>query len=410
MDVSLRPEEYKALYEIGRVIIQMEDAQAALQEILRLARPVFIFDNVVLYEGASEMLTPTYARSIGRGRSVEAEADWGETVALQALQRGEPIVESRVIPGERDSLLNERLARQDFLGLPLKNLEGVRRSLVFIRFGGPPFLPEQVRFAGLIAELVEQLLERQRLVERVAALEAERQLARLQGHFVAMISHELRSPLGFIKGYATTLLRQDTEWDPATRREFLTIIDEEADRLASMIDNLLDSSRLQAGTMSMDFQNVCLTRLLQDFLARYQAEDLPFVLHAEIPDEPLTIWGDPRRISQVLENLLSNATKYAPEGEVVVSLSWDEQFAHILVSDDGPGIPPEHRANIFKRFYRLPRHEGAIPGTGLGLFICHQIVQMHGGKMYVDAAESGGAAFHVLLPRDTAPGQEAKRA
>ncbi len=410
MDVSLRPEEYKALYEIGRVIIQMEDAQAALQEILRLARPVFIFDNVVLYESSGEMLTPTYARSTGRGRSVEAEADWGETVALQALQRGEPVVESRVIPGEQDSLANERLARQDFLGLPLKNLEEARRSLVFIRFGGPPFLPEQVRFAGLIAELVEQLLERQRLVERVASLEAERQLARLQERFVAMVSHELRSPLGFIKGYATTLLRKDTEWDAGTRREFLTIIDEEADRLASMIDNLLDSSRLQAGTMSMDFQSVHLARLLRDFLDRYQTEDLPFVLRTEIPDEPLTVWGDPRRISQVLENLLSNAVKYAPNGEVTVSLNWEAAFAHIVVSDDGPGIPPEHRVDIFRRFYRLPRHEGAVPGTGLGLYICHQIAEMHRGEIYVDAAEDGGAAFHVLLPREAPPDQEGKRA
>ncbi len=406
MDASLRPEEYKALYEIGRVIIQMEDAQAALQEILRLARPVFIFDNVVLYEDSGEMLTPTYARSIGRGRSLEAEVDWGETVALQALQRGEPVVESRVASGEESTEWGERLGRQDFLGLPLKNLEGVRRSLVFIRFGGPPFLSEQVRFAGLIAELVERLLERQRLVERVASLEAERQLARLQEHFVAMISHELRSPLGFIKGYATTLLRQDTEWDSNTRREFLTIIDEEADRLASMIDNLLDSSRLQAGALAMDFQQVYLARLLQDFIDRYQAEDLPFELRADISPEPRAVWGDPRRISQVLENLLGNASKYAPGGAVTVSLTWEDAFAHITVSDEGPGIPPEQRTNIFKRFYRLPRHEEAIPGTGLGLHICRQIVRMHGGEIYVDSAAGGGAAFHVLLPWDAAPDRE----
>ena len=103
--------------------------------------------------------------------------------------------------------------------------------LVFGRFGGPPYTQDQVQLAEFIAAQTAQLVENHHLVERVAKLEAERWLRRMQDDFITTISHELRTPIGFIKGYATTLLRDDTKWDDESRREFLTIIDEEADRL-----------------------------------------------------------------------------------------------------------------------------------------------------------------------------------
>ncbi|RME06856.1 MAG: hypothetical protein D6803_05430 [Anaerolineae bacterium] len=407
--LSLRPEEYKALYEIGRVIIQRQDSQAALQEIVRLARPAFIFDNVVLYEERGEHLLPTYARAIGRGRSLQADADWGEAVAREALRRGEPIIEQRIdsqTDGQQPA--ESRLARQDFLGIPLQSLDGARHSLVFIRFGGPPFLSQQVRFASLIGELVEQLLERQNLLERVAALEAERHLSRLQEQFIAMISHELRTPLGFIKGYATSLLREDADWDEATRRQFLHIISQEADRLAAMIDNLLDSSRLQAGMLPMTFEITDLTGLLREHLEHDLPETVSGRLHVQLPGEPLEVRGDPRRLNQVIENLLSNAAKYAPEGRIEVILKKEDHCAHLIVRDRGKGIPAEERERVFERFYRLPEHVRAgIPGNGLGLYICRQIAQAHEGRLVVREAEGGGAAFHLQIPLFTSREDEA---
>ncbi len=395
---KLMPEEYKSLYEIGRVIIQVLDSETALREIFHLARPAFIFDNIVLYESQDdEKLIPTYARSIGRGRSIEADMDWGESIARDVIHSREMVVRGDVFESEAGDDVDLRLNQRDFLGLPLQTDEQISKALVFIRFGGPPYLPEQIRFAMQIAEHVEKLLERQQLVERVAKLEAERRLDRLQEQFVSTVSHELRSPLGFIKGYATSLLRDDTEWDHQTRREFLTIIDEEADRLTEIIDNILDSSRLQAGTLPMDFQVVRLVKVLNDFVQRRRAGDtgLDIRLHAEKSSD--TIVADPGRIVQVLDNLVNNAAKYAPNSKVSISLKWAADHAHIVVSDTGPGVPEEHLKNIFKRFYRLPEHRSAS-GTGLGLYICYQIVQAHNGKIFAESGEGEGMAVHISLP------------
>nr|MBC8503783.1 hypothetical protein [Chloroflexota bacterium] len=249
------------------------------------------------------------------------------------------------------------------------------------------------------AEHVEKLLERQLLVERVAALEAERRLDRLQEHFVSTVSHELRSPLGFIKGYATTLLRDDTQWDLQTRREFLTIIDEESDRLTEIIDNILDSSRLQSGTLPMDFQEVRLAKILGDFVQRMMAGDFELDIQTDFKEPLNTINADPARLVQVLDNLLNNAAKYAPGSVVTLSLDWEAERAHIMVRDTGPGIPKIHLEDIFKRFYRLPEHRNKASGTGLGLYICNQIIQAHGGNIFAESALGEGMVVHIYLPR-----------
>ncbi|MBC8506735.1 MAG: hypothetical protein ISR58_16735 [Anaerolineales bacterium] len=396
---KLRPEEYQSLYEIGRVIIQVLDSETALKEIFRLARPAFIFDNIVLYEFQEDQkLFPTYARSIGRGRHIEADMEWGETIARDVIQSAKMVVQGDMFSSDSSADVDQRLNQRDFLGLPLQVGKQVTKALVFIRFGGPPYLPEQIRFAKLIAEHVEKLLERQELVGRVAKLEAERRLDRLQEQFVATVSHELRSPLGFIKGYATSLLRDDAEWDYETRREFLMIIDEESDRLTEIIDNILDSSRLQAGILPMEFQVVRLAKLLNDFVQRMQARNINLDFQINLNDSSKTIEADPARLVQVLNNLVNNAAKYAPNSEVSLSLSWAEERVRIEVRDTGPGVPAKHVKDIFKRFYRLDAHQNKASGTGLGLYICRQIVQAHGGEIFAESDIGKGMVVHICLP------------
>ncbi len=396
---QLRPEEYKSLYEIGRVIIQVLDSETALKEIFRLARPAFIFDNIVLYEFQDDQkLIPTYARSVGRGRSAEADGEWGEAIARDVIQSAKMVIRGETFVSDLDEDVDQRLNQRDFLGLPLQTEDQVSKALVFVRFGGPPYLPEQNRFAKLIAEHVEKLLERQGLVERVAQLEAKRQLDSLQEHFVATVSHELRSPLGFIKGYATSLLRDDAEWDIQTRREFLTIIDEEADRLTEIIDNILDSSRLQAGTLPMEFQVVRPAKLLDDFVQRMQAGKFDLEFQLNVNGSSKTVEADPARLVQVLDNLVNNAAKYAPNSVVTLNLDWEDDRVHIEVSDTGPGVPVEHLKDIFKRFYRLAAHKNKASGTGLGLYICHQIIQAHGGEIFAESRMGEGMTVHIYLP------------
>lgn len=388
----LRPQELETVYAISRAIAESLDVDAALDRIVQLTRHILIFDNLVLYlaQNGSE-LEPAYARLIGRGRSAEADLAWGGRVARQAFESGRAIVQQERLEGWQDDRLNWR----DFLALPLRSGNGLMGALVLGRFGGPPYTSEQVALAEFIASNVSRLLEHQKLIARVATLEAERRLQRLQSDFIATVSHELMTPLGFIKGYATTLLRQDMAWDETTRREFLTIISEEADRLHQLIGDLLDSSRLQAGAMPMHFQPVNLDQLLREVVLREFSRTHDLIIQLQVNSEA-TIWADPLRIAQVFQNLLSNAAKHAPGSPVYISIDRVGEMVHLAVQDQGPGIASEHLEHLFERFYRIPGTKAH--GSGLGLFICRQIVQAHQGRIDVESELSKGTTFHVYLP------------
>ena len=392
--VALRPQELEAVYAISRAVARAVDIDSALDKIIRLARPVFIFDNMVLYlQPENESLEPAYARAIGRGRSREAELVWGEATASEVIHDGTLVIRKDEVENVRD-----RTRLRYSLGLPLQSGLEIVGALVFIRFGGPTYEPDQIRLAEFITGHVAQLMERDKLVQRIASLEAERRLDRLQEDFIATVSHELLTPLGFIKGYATTLLRDDTSWDNHTRQEFLTIIDEEADRLHELIDNLMDSSRLQAGTLRMSFQPVRLDTFLRDISLRAQTRDGSKIIKLDIQSPDLKIPVDPARLAQVFDNLLTNAAKYAPGVLITISLYKDDTMAKIDVRDEGPGIASEHLDQIFKRFYRVPSNSTTVRGTGLGLFICRQIIRAHGGDIKVESKLGEGTTFHICLP------------
>lgn len=393
---TLRPEELEAVYAISRAVALAENIDSALDEIIRLARPVFIFDNMVLYLRGEETLQPAYARAIGRGRFKEAELSWGEATAHEVLQTGRLL--SRIEEGGEE--ITDRTRFRFLLGLPLYLENHLEGALVFIRFGGPLYTPDQVRLSEFIAGLVAQLLGHDRLVKQIAHLEAERKLNQLQEDFIATVSHELLTPLGFIKGYATTLLRDDINWDDEARREFLTIIDEESDRLRELIENLMDSSRLQAGTLKMSFQPLRLNAFLRDVVMRALSlhDNIQIHLQQDLPE--LRLIADASRLAQVFDNLLTNASKYAPNSTVTISIVTEPQTVHIKVSDTGPGIAPEHLQSLFKRFYRVPTPNKNVRGTGLGLFICRQIVNAHNGEIWAESGVGEGTTFHIRLPYD----------
>jgi signal transduction histidine kinase len=271
-------------------------------------------------------------------------------------------------------------------------------TLVFGRFGGPAFTPDHILLAEFIASHIAQLMGRRKLVEHIANLEAERKLTQLQSDFIATVTHELCTPLGFIKGYATTLLRDDTTWDENTRREFLTVIDEEADRLRDLIDSLLDSSRLQAGTLQMQFQNIRLDTFLRDIAMRARTRYESLHLTLELNKYGISIKADATRLAQVFDNLLVNAVKYAPGAQIKVILDVIDHQAHVMVRDTGPGIPPEYLDRLFQRFYRVPGTSASARGTGLGLYICRQLMNAHNGDITVESRVGEGTTFHIYLP------------
>jgi signal transduction histidine kinase len=236
------------------------------------------------------------------------------------------------------------------------------------------------------------------LQEARAELDSVQRQMRLQDDFVSTISHELRTPLGFIKGYSTSLLRQDTTWDDATQREFLNIIDEEADRLTRLIEDMLESARLQSKTLQFKFSPVRIDALVRDVATRVNTHHPELKIEFELETLP-PVLGDGVRLSQVFENLFSNAIKYAPGSKLKIVTKSLGKRVRISFEDEGEGIPEDFLPFLFERFYRVPG-ERTVTGTGLGLYICKQIVMAHHGKIWVESVLDEGTTFFIELPAD----------
>lgn len=260
---------------------------------------------------------------------------------------------------------------------------------------------------GVLGRLLEEERERAAAHSRELAAANARlaELDQLKDDFVSMISHELRTPLGLIKGYAGTLLQPELVHDESTRKEFLTVIDEETDRLTELVSNLLDMSRIEAGTLRMDLQPTDLQHLLVDCSARLRAREPGRALDLQVevePDEALpAVLADARRITQVVDNLLTNAARYSPtESPIVLRAHARNGYVQVEVVDHGRGIPPDKREHVFNRFVRLDEQPG---GSGLGLAICRGIIEAHAGRIWVDSQVGRGSTFAFSLPRARAP-------
>ena len=231
---------------------------------------------------------------------------------------------------------------------------------------------------------------------QLTQLENVRTKTQLQDDFIATISHDLNTPLGFIKGYTSSLLRQDVSWDEQTTREFLTIIDDETDHLIGVIRNLLDSARLKDGRMLMSFRTTSLKSLISGIIDHRRIRNKILEIHFKMVKD-IQVEVDPDRLSQVFENLIDNTIKYAPGSPFWISVKDHKDSVEINFTDNGPGIPAEHLPFIFERFYRVPGYTEAR-GTGLGLFICSELIQAHQGSISVDSSRDKGTTFHIKLP------------
>ncbi len=243
-------------------------------------------------------------------------------------------------------------------------------------------------------------IENARLVRQAAELDVLRKLDGLRTELIANVSHELRTPLGLITVCATTLLRDDVVFDPATQREFLGDIVEEADRLEKLVDNLLDLSRIQSGRMQLERRPTDLFRLVSDTAAAMQRQYMHHRFVCDCPAEPCSIGLDARRIEQVVRNILSNAAKYSPHGgDITISARASAVQALIQVSDAGVGIPARDLERVFERFYRVERPDlPGVEGVGLGLAVCQGIVEAHGGRIWAESTPGVGSTFSFTLP------------
>jgi signal transduction histidine kinase len=229
----------------------------------------------------------------------------------------------------------------------------------------------------------------------------DREVDRMKSSLVSTVSHELRTPLAAIKGYASTLLAEDVEWDGKSQREFISVISNETDRLSNLVNNLLDLSRIEAGSLRLSREE-CQIREMIDRAAKqalHNGNRFEVEIEAGLP--PLYV--DPPRIESIVRNLIENSVKYAgPQAVIRVTVQRDKDNILFRVSDNGPGIPPEQAQRIFESFYRLDNSFSRIAsGAGLGLAICQGLVRAHGGDIWVEPQE-GGASIAFFIPLEAA--------
>jgi PAS domain S-box-containing protein len=239
------------------------------------------------------------------------------------------------------------------------------------------------------------------IIANVRDITRFREADEIKSTFISVISHELKTPVALIQGYAETLLRKDARWDPKTRQESLEVILEESDRLHHLIDNLLDASRLEAGKLPLEKEPVAIDALAQRVSERFRTQTDRHAIDISFPPDFPIIEGDPTRLEQVLNNLLSNAIKYSPKGgpiRITGRATGDE--AVVTVTDQGIGIPFEEQPHIFESFFRGSReYQQQTSGAGLGLYLAKAIIEAHGGEIWVDSNPGEGAAFSFALPR-----------
>ena len=238
-----------------------------------------------------------------------------------------------------------------------------------------------------------------------------RRLQRIRTEFIDNLSHELRTPITTISLLAETAAR-DAEAAPARLRDKISKIEIETGHLTQMVNELLDLSRIESGTVQLLLDDVDMVRLAQMTSERLRlfAERQGLRLRLDLPNQVLRVRGDEDRLGQVLINLLHNAVKFSPNGgDIVVGVQEGEGEVVTWVRDPGIGVPAADRARIFERFYKVDRARvRGRGGTGLGLSIARHVVESHGGRIWVESTEGEGSTFSFTVPMAPAPSGPAK--
>jgi len=332
-------------------------------------------------------------RAIVDGHTIHVE-DLSETASEfpQSITRG-------IARGVRSTLAVPMLRERLPIGVIL-----IRRTEV------RPFSDKQIALLKTFADQAVIAIENVRLFHETQdknqqlqiANERLQELDRLKSDFVANVSHELRTPLTAIKGAVDLVLREVPGPLSEKQMHYLTRVRSNTQHLAGLINDLLDLSKVEEGKIELQAERISLGGVIYEVIetlrpvAAEKSIELAVTLEASV-----LVWADPDKVTQVLTNLIGNAIKFTPpQGRVVISsTSKPDEWVRVSVSDTGPGISTEEREKIFDKFYQIaPRGESKPKGTGLGLAISKSLVELHGGKIWVESEHRGGSIFHFTLP------------
>ena len=261
------------------------------------------------------------------------------------------------------------------------------------------FSDHEIELVSLLGRLAASAVQNIRAYDSERhTVEELRRLSALRADFVSLVSHEMRSPMAAVIGAARTLEQRWRELSPEQREAFLALIADETTRLAALIGDVLDTSRIDAGTFSYRFGDVDVGALVLEAVASASLAQDEVAVEADLRPEVPHVRGDSERLRQVVGNLIDNAVKYSPAGGAVeVRVASHDHVVIVSVQDRGPGIATEDQRLIFEKFGRVSAGNSK-PGTGLGLYIARSIAEAHGGSLEVASLPGRGATFTLRLP------------
>jgi signal transduction histidine kinase len=399
--IGRRADVLDATNRCARALASSLDIAQAFAAFTRELAGVVPFDRVALILSQGDGTVRVLANA---GAAAETYLPPGSTFELTPLVRlalaGETIYRPDMAEGrypEEEDLVRSGLRSRIMAPVALGP---VPIGFIAISRAEPDaFGVEERELATLLARVVANAVQNIRAYAAEKATADElRRLSTLRADFVSLVSHELRSPMAAVIGAARTLHERWRELRADQREAFLDLIADETQRLAELIGDVLDTSRIEAGTFSYSFERLDLGELVRDTVAAAQVAQDEVMLRVDVEAALPLVSGDHARLRQVVANLLDNAVKYSPAGSAVaVSVASDGDDVVVTVADSGPGIPPEHHGLIFEKFGRT-KIRGAKPGTGLGLFIARSIAEAHGGSLGVRSEREAGATFALRVP------------
>src|SRR5215510_10534505 len=306
----------------------------------------------------------------------------------------------QAISGVRTLLTTPRLPKGRAFGAIVIRRDEVR-----------PFSDKQIELLKTFADQAVIAIENVRLFREIqeksrqleSANERLKELDQLKSDFVSNVSHELRTPLTAIKGAVDLLLREVPGPLNENQTHYLSRVRSNTQHLAGLINDLLDLSKIEEGRIELDAGRVSLGGLLHEVMetVNLMAAEKPVLLEVDVPEPSVLVWADRDKVKQVLMNLIGNAIKFTPSGgRIAVSTANDRRgWVRVSIRDAGPGIPVSEQEKIFEKFYQVTQDGGPKPkGTGLGLAISKSLVELHGGKIWVESQPGCGSTFSFTLP------------
>ncbi len=286
-----------------------------------------------------------------------------------------------------------------FAGVPVFSREQVQGVLAVLGCGTKN-VEQEVQLLEAIAQQIGVAVEKTQLAEEASRVKLLQELDRLRSELIANVSHDLRTPLGLIKLSSTSLMATDVDFKRTVRRQMLSVILDETIRLEKIVDDLLLLAQVESGKLQLHKHRTPAYALIKQAISGMETAVPKHDIVYEVIPPGLSIDLDPDRMEQVLRNLLSNAIKYSPDGGTILIKAFaDDKEAFITVTDQGIGIPAEAAVKIFDRFYRLDNPiTRQVRGAGLGLSVCRNMVEAHGGRIWVTSTEGKGSTFFITIP------------